>query len=308
MNYLTIVMYHYVRPILNSAFPKIKGLEFEAFKRQLDYLQDNYSIITSEEVINAVLRGVKLPENACWLTFDDGYKDHFQYVLPELISRNLSAAFFPPKIAVMHSGMLDVNSIHFILSSCNSIVELEENLDTLCIEHGIAKSQIKIFKKQHRINNRFDDAGTIYIKRMLQHLLPEKIRNSIVTNLFAKYVGVSQSEFATNLYMNQEEVKELIQKGMYVGSHGSMHYWLNQMSKKDQYKDISESLQFLEEVGARTSDWIMCYPYGAYNNDTLSLMKEFGAVVGVTTEFRKANLSLDHSLLLPRLDTNDFPQ
>ena len=50
---ITIVMYHYVRPIAKSEYPGIKGLELEAFKRQLDYLENNYSIISSEELIEA---------------------------------------------------------------------------------------------------------------------------------------------------------------------------------------------------------------------------------------------------------------
>ena len=42
---LTIIMYHYVREIKGSQFPKIKGLEFEGFKRQLDYLEKHYNLI-----------------------------------------------------------------------------------------------------------------------------------------------------------------------------------------------------------------------------------------------------------------------
>ena len=39
MSNLTIVIYHYVRKIKNSNYPKIKGLEIAGFKRQLDYLE-----------------------------------------------------------------------------------------------------------------------------------------------------------------------------------------------------------------------------------------------------------------------------
>ena len=95
---------------------------------------------------------------------------------------------------------------------------------------------------------------------------------------------------------------------MYVGSHGSMHYWLDRISSQKQKVDISSSVEFLEEVGAPTSNWIMCYPYGAYNDTTLSLLKKMGASIGITTKSRKANLGIDHPLTLPRLDTNDFPQ
>ena len=71
MNELTIIMYHYVRPINDSKFPGIKGLEVKAFSRQLDFLQNNFSIISSDQVIDAVIYNKVLPKNPCWLTFDD---------------------------------------------------------------------------------------------------------------------------------------------------------------------------------------------------------------------------------------------
>lgn len=50
-------MYHYVRPIADSKFPHIKGLELDGFNRQLDFLENKYSIVSSEEVINAIING-----------------------------------------------------------------------------------------------------------------------------------------------------------------------------------------------------------------------------------------------------------
>ena len=89
---------------------------------------------------------------------------------------------------------------------------------------------------------------------------------------------------------------------------GTMHPWLNQLPKSKQQTDILLSLEFLEEVGTSTTNWIMCYPYGAYNNTTISLLKEFKASLAVTTEVRTAHIGHDHPLKLPRFDTNDFPQ
>ena len=97
MTKLKIVMYHYVREIEGSAYPNIKGLEIAGFRRQLDYLSKNYSMITAEQLLSfAIGEEKKLPLNACLLTFDDGFKDHIQYVLPELKLRNLQVSFFPP--------------------------------------------------------------------------------------------------------------------------------------------------------------------------------------------------------------------
>ena len=308
MTDLTIVMYHYVRPIMGSEFPGIKGLEIEGFKRQLDFLENNYSIVSSEQVIDKIIKNKELPPKACWLTFDDGYKDHYQYVLPELINRNLSGAFFPPRVAIMENKVLDVNSIHHILSCSDDINKLVSDLNDLCLKLGMTNEQIHAYYEEYAVANRFDNADTIFIKRMLQHVLPEQIRNEITSILFEKIVGISEAKFSSRLYMSIDEVRKLVSSGMYVGSHGSMHYWLSRISSQKQKVDILSSMEFLEEVGVPTSNWIMCYPYGAYNNTTLSLLKELGALIGITAEVRKANLGIDNPLTLPRLDTNDFPQ
>jgi peptidoglycan/xylan/chitin deacetylase (PgdA/CDA1 family) len=308
MTDLTIVVYHYVRPIIGSKFPGIKGLEIEGFKRQLDFLENNYSIVSSEQVINKVIKNKELPPKACWLTFDDGYKDHYQYVLPELIKRNLSGAFFPPRVAIKENKVLDVNSIHHILSCSNDINKLVADLNDLCLQFGVTSEQIHAYYKEYGVARRYDNADTVFIKLMLQHVLPEQIRNEITSILFEKTVGISEAKFSSRLYMSIDEVRKLVSSGMYVGSHGSMHYWLDQISSREQKVDISSSLEFLEEVGAPTSNWIMCYPYGAYNDTTLSLSKEMGASIGITIDPRKANLEIDNPLTLPRLDTNNFPQ
>lgn len=47
---------------------------------------------------------------------------------------------------------------------------------------------------------------------------------------------------------------------------------------------------------------------GDFNSETLAIVKDMGASIGVTTESRVANLKYDDNLKLPRFDTNDFPQ
>ena len=308
MSKLTIVMYHYVRPIKGSKFPGIKGLELDGFKRQLDYLSKNFNIVSTAQVINAAKHSSALPNDACWLTFDDGYKDHFTYVLHELLKRNLHGAFFPPRLAVEEEQVLDVNLIHHILSCADDLQQLVCVLNAHCLSQGVSENNINLYYEEYAVPNRFDNADTIYVKRMLQHVLPEHLRSSIADKIFKEFVGMSDLEFSSELYMSVNDVRELVKNGMYVGSQGSMHYWLDKITPEEQEKDIKQSLEFLESVGISTTDWVMCYPYGAYNDTTISLLKSFDAILGLTTEVRVANLTSDNPFKLPRLDTNDFPQ
>ena len=308
MNEINIIMYHYIRPATDNKYPGIKSLDLNGFKRQLDYFQERFVIISVDQILDSINSKSTLPKNACWLTFDDGYKDHYNYVFPELKKRKLQGSFFPPRDVIKNSELLDVNSIHHILSKCKNISELRVSLDKLCLESSIKSSELKYFWDKYGVPNRWDNATTIYIKRMLQHALPEENRNFITQKLFQEYVGISQKELSNELYMSVSEIRELVKEGMHVGSHGSRHCWLNKITKENQRIDIQDALEFLEDVGASTKDWVMCYPYGAYNSDTLSLIDSLGAKIGITCEARKANLDLDNQLTLPRFDTNDFKQ
>ena len=141
---------------------------------------------------------------------------------------------------------------------------------------------------------------------MLQ--LVEKLRNLIVDELFQKYVTNDEAAFSNELYMNVDQIKCLNENGMHIGSHGYNHLWLDSLSADQQEEEIELSLNFLTKINAPVDNWVMCYPYGAYNKETITLIKNFGAVLGITTEVRVANLTSDDPFKLPRLDTNDFPQ
>ncbi len=311
MGALTIVMYHYVRDIQKSAFPGIKGLEFSAFKRQLDFLQAEYSFLSTRDLMGCIKGTASLPDNACWLTFDDGYSDHYKNVFPELAARGIEGAFFPPVKPVAEREMLDVNKIHYILASADDASLIVEDLRLLYLGSDLAQSTGSSFDDWMVAlakPNRFDSADVIFVKRMLQHALPENWRGLFADHLFRKYVSVDIHAFADDLYMSSAQLSEMVQAGMYVGSHGYRHLWLSKETHQTQLEEIQKSLTFLESVGAPTDDWVMCYPYGKYNSETLEILNGKGCLAGLTTKVGVADLRHHSRLELPRLDTNDLPQ
>ena len=177
-----------------------------------------------------------------------------------------------------------------------------------CLQNGITESHWQELWDANAIASRYDNNEIIFFKRMLQRELPFEIRHTITSELFYQYVGITEKEFSEELYMSSDELKILLSEGMYVGSHTFSHYWLDSMSRNEQAIEIDKSLKFLADIGALTSDWVMCYPYGAYNEDTLSLLKERDCVIGITSKVGISDLTVDDPLQLCRFDTNDFPQ
>ena len=148
----------------------------------------------------------------------------------------------------------------------------------------------------------------MYFKSMLQHALPKGIRKKIVTKLFNKYVAKSKADFADQLYLSVKDIKTLIENGMYVGSHGNTHQFLGTKDKSKQIEDIESSLEFLKKVGANTQDWVMCYPYGSYNQETLNILESKKCLIGLKSSSGMADLNRSKNLELMRFDCNSFPQ
>jgi len=311
MSKITIVMYHYVRDLKHSRYPEIKGLDVGLFKEQLQYILKHYEVIRMEELIEAIKNYKKLPSNSLLLTFDDAYKDHFDYVFPILDEFGIQGSFFPSAKAIQKHQVLDVNKIHFILASVedkNQIISDIYHIMDKNRKYYSLKSIDYYDRKLKTEESRFDTKEIIFIKRMLQRELQEKLRNKIVNFLFKKYVSKNECSFSRELYMNMDQLKCMRRNGMYIGSHGHDHYWLNTLSKKQQQKEITLSRKFLKEIGCNTENFVFCYPYGAYNESLLSVLKENGCSLALTTNSRIADINKENPFTLSRLDTNDIPK
>ena len=314
MNKLYISMYHYTRYIKNSRYPAIKGLEVKDFKRQLDFFEENFNIITMEEVTEAVLKGRRLPEKAILLTFDDGYIDNYTVALPLLAERGLQGSFFVPAKTLDKGGLLEVNKIHFTLAKGDEKDIVRDILDySLKIKEklreklNIADRDIsEELNKRYAVSNGRDTVDTSFIKKMLQEILPAENRTEIIDILFDKYVEVSEEVLANELYVNKTQLKVMKKLGMFIGLHGYEHNHLALLTEEEQKKDLEKSLSAMREFIDEDA-WVMNYPYGSYNKTTLRLIKSRGAVLGLTTKRGVTDIDSTSALELARLDCNDFP-
>lgn len=305
---LFISMYHYTRDLKHSRYSHIKGLDIDLFRKQIEFFKENFNVVRMEQVIEAVKGGEPLPNKAVLLTFDDGYIDNFTFALPILEEYGLQGSFFIPGKTFTTHQLLDVNKIHYILASADIrklVVDVKGKMDYYRGKEFDYPSTEELWN-QYAMDTRFDGKDTVFVKKILQTVLPEKLRNQISSDLFEKYVGVSEEQLAYELYMTLEQIRTLKKHGMFIGIHGYDHYWLGNLSPEQMRADVSKALETMEEF-IDHSEWVMNYPYGNFNQDVLDFIKKNGACIGLTTEVRPAELGKDPALQLPRLDCNDFP-
>lgn len=307
MNSVMFVMYHYVRDIEDSRYPLIKGLSTVDFIKQIEYLHKMYRIISMEEVIYSIDNNRTLPNNSVVLTFDDGYIDHYLNVFPVLDRLGIQGSFFIPVRPVMERIVLNDNKIQFILSSSDDSMSVINDIKNLLKKNSYFIDDFDNYYKKIAIPSSYDSGDIIFIKRMLQTELPEDIRNKIVDKLFDKYVGVKESVFSKELYVNEEQVNHMRRNNMHIGIHGYNHYWWSKIDRVQLEKEIDLSLDFISEIGMDVDNWTACYPHGSYDKRVVDVLEEKGCKLALTVEDGVARVSQKSRFLLPRIDTTNIP-
>lgn len=308
MNDLHVIMYHYVRDLAHSRYPGIKGLDVSAFRKQIEFVKQNFNIISMEQFLLSLDGGYKLPDRAMLLTFDDGYIDNYTFAMPLLEEFGLTGAFFIPAKAYSTHTLLDVNKIHYILASSDISRLVEDVKIQMDYYRGTEFDYPETdgLYEKYAVPNRWDNEDTIFVKRMLQAVLPEELRKIISSNLFEKYVGVTEEQMAYELYMTPEQIQTMKKHGMHIGVHCYDHYSFTNLTKEKIEQDISKALETLKEF-IEPENWTFAYPYGNFNNDVINCIKAHGAVAGFTCEAKKTDISEINRYLIPRFDCNDFP-
>jgi peptidoglycan/xylan/chitin deacetylase (PgdA/CDA1 family) len=92
-----ILMYHYLSepPANADRYRRDLSVAPGLFEEHLLRLQgEGYTTISLYDLLAHLTQGASLPERAVILTFDDGYRDNYEYAFPLLVKHAMRATFF----------------------------------------------------------------------------------------------------------------------------------------------------------------------------------------------------------------------
>ena len=89
-------------------------------------------------------------------------------------------------------------------------------------------------------------------------------------------IAFDENELFNNVYLSCTQIKELKDHGNIIGSHTVNHKVLSRLSYKEQYSEIKNSFDFIDDLVEQEYK-SFCYPYGyksSYNQNTLNILKD----------------------------------
>lgn len=303
-------MYHYVRRETQRP-PDYYHLDIDDFRRQLDYFEDNFGFLTKKDFISAIREDNKtgdLPSGVI-LTFDDGLKDHYEVVFPELKDRGLWGIFYIPTGPYKTNQLLDVHRTHTLLGEVSG-KKLLEKVKDIVHEDMIPHKRRDEYRNQ-TYKRQSDTEATKQAKRILNFFVADEYQTEVLDTVTNQVDGYNPPD-VKDYYLTEGELYEMHKNGQVIGGHTITHPVLSKLSKKEQREQISGSLTYIDNVVEGLSEKTFCYPYGGpytFNENTTDILNEINCEWCFTTEpsdIDKTDLE-QRPQALPRYDCTEFP-
>lgn len=281
---LWVIMYHYIRDLPWTSFPRIKGMLTDDFRKQVALLSDRYEIATLESAL-AFLSGRYRPtRDLCLLTFDDGLMEHYSDVLPILAERRIQGLFFVITSCSEEQRVVPVHKNHFLFAALDFGEYRQAFLKRLAELSPDTDTDVNMTQAQRTY--RWDTPAVAAFKYLLNFRLPGTLRDRILDTLFVEYVG-DEGEFARRLYLSWDEAREMQASGMLIGGHSHSHMALATLDDNCQRTDLETCMGLLHSRLSSQALWPFSYPYGkvnSFNSLTVQILRDLGFACSFATE------------------------
>lgn len=228
------------------------GSSVEEFEEAIVWFKNNVRVISEPELIELLEAGKGPGELSVMITFDDGYRDNYTIAYPILKKYQLPAVFFIPSKMIEErtlgwwdlSAYLIKHTERGELSWDDRVFRLPEQRD----------SAIRFFHKVMQLEKYEQTKGLIErLSETCQVELPGHMRQD-------------------RELMSWDELREVAQNGVTIGSHTHSHRVLATLDAAQQREELAESKAFLEaRLGMPIRS--IAYPVGGYRHFTAETRK-----------------------------------
>ncbi len=254
---LLVLMYHRVLPPGDSRLSNEQPGMYvhpDTFRLHLAALKKFFQPVRLDDWIRAVRDNMPLPDKAVAITFDDGWKDNFEYAYPLLTEENVPATiflvsdmigtdrlFWPERLAaVLRQGL----AIHGTgLYSASAVTWLNDLRIPMPASADALTPEVL-----DRIINRVKVLDDLTASRNIEEM--------------ATCLGIRNCSSNLEL-LNWGQVREMVHSGLIsVGSHTRRHTRMSEALSADcLYDEIVESRHIIERnAGCEVN--LFCYPNG----------------------------------------------
>ncbi len=256
----------------------------ESFEHQIEWMKKMGEVVGLEDILNFTQKNDR-PLFA--LTFDDGWKDNYEYAFPILKKCGVTATIFVVTSAV------NTGRLFWPEEMLNKTRLALTNGRRPAIERFIAARLPKSKLPRHGQN------ADKFAECFLEHLkeLSAAARQSSLDEYYTE-IGAAPAPMQGSI-LNWNEILEMDKHGIGFGSHTHTHAILEYVDAPTALEELVTSKRTLEEKLGKTAA-MFCYPNARYKKTDGELLEKAGYRFG----FRLHNLPVtenDPPYFIPRI-------
>jgi sugar transferase (PEP-CTERM/EpsH1 system associated) len=267
---LAILAYHRVLPFADAVdlpFPEMV-IPRDLFEAQMAHLARHYRLLDLAEAAR-LLRAGELPKRAVAVTFDDGYRDNYDYAWPILKKYGVPATFF------VVTGALDGQ-----VTLWWEVVAAQVRV--LSQRKAAPRDRLPGPIGEHLARLGEGAPPALVARAMVDELngLPAVARRQALRDLAA--VAGDNATMRSDLLLGWQEVRELQRSGMGIGTHTVSHAFLDEVTDAEAEAEIGGSVARLSQQLERAPR-VLAYPRGRTRRGLEPLLRRAGIEAAVTT-------------------------
>ena len=183
---MKVLMYHYIQKF-DSKFPSFLFLNVDNFEKQIAHLSADHRIISPTDDLIFELSNASESNSVALLTFDDGLKCHYRFVLPIVGKHNVQGIFYIPTAPYTDGCVLGVHKIHLMLGKENHD-KIAERLKNLLNPEMLDAEHVDQFS-QYTYLSQGKYRSAVWIKRCLNYFIDFRFRDELIDQLFVELFG-----------------------------------------------------------------------------------------------------------------------
>jgi peptidoglycan/xylan/chitin deacetylase (PgdA/CDA1 family) len=256
-----VVSYHYLRQTADKdPFPRVLGPDWETFRFHVSLIEQNFNIITLEQVLNFHEKKQDLPGGKpnMLFTFDDGLAEH--HTAAQLLAeRGIKGVFFIPTCLLREKVPINSSVIHYTIAKYGIGRFLEVYREGLNF-HKLNQEKYALFFEKGT-DNPWQKIAEIKNKFKYELSLSDcqKINTYIYEHLLLKF----SPDIFSKIHLSEQQMHDIVALGHDIGSHSHFHVSLEggNLSPADWQREVVDSQAILTKE-LTTSVMSIAYPFG----------------------------------------------
>lgn len=236
------------------------------FERHIEELaRSGFDIVSLADALDVIAGCTARPRDVAVLTFDDGYRDVYDYAFPLLKQKGIPATIYLPTGYVGTSERLYHDRLYHLMLW-------------------------KFRKEKHLKNVRKTLSSTVAWSAGVSGLVDDLVSSSslrelknVTVQLEREVADLTEIKPRSGEILNWAMVRKMADAGISFGAHTVNHVVLTRESDDSVRNELSESKKAIEsQIGNRAVDF--AYPNGRYDQRVIEAVASHGFHSAVTTE------------------------